>query len=151
MLLHTIRGLFDLLKRNVVTNIGGMYQQRTRNPRHADQSASGFVPGDYRGRAEQAREVSSRHLLYVQEVLEEVRPGSSARGPSGGSGAIRGSRFARLAQGAATQGYSVTRGLFFLALVAHGAMQFAIGIALNTLDYRACRIPSCLCPVRSRT
>jgi GntR family transcriptional repressor for pyruvate dehydrogenase complex len=29
VLLHTIRGLFDLLKRNVVTNIGGMYQQRT--------------------------------------------------------------------------------------------------------------------------
>ena len=25
------------------------------------------------GRAEQAREVSSRHILYVQEVLEEVR------------------------------------------------------------------------------
>ncbi|KTC28688.1 transcriptional regulator PdhR, partial [Pseudomonas sp. ABAC61] len=25
VLLHTIRGLFDLLKRNVVTNIGGMY------------------------------------------------------------------------------------------------------------------------------
>ncbi|MGA3828212.1 FCD domain-containing protein, partial [Pseudomonas chlororaphis] len=26
VLLHTIRGLFDLLKRNVVTNIGGMYK-----------------------------------------------------------------------------------------------------------------------------
>ena len=25
------------------------------------------------GRAEQARDVSTRHLLYVQEVLEEVR------------------------------------------------------------------------------
>ncbi|MNO09101.1 transcriptional regulator PdhR [compost metagenome] len=25
------------------------------------------------GRAEQAREVSSRHILYVQEVLDEVR------------------------------------------------------------------------------
>jgi GntR family transcriptional repressor for pyruvate dehydrogenase complex len=25
------------------------------------------------GHAEQAREVSSRHILYVQEVLEEVR------------------------------------------------------------------------------
>ena len=29
VLLHTIRGLFDLLKRNVVTNIGGMYKQRS--------------------------------------------------------------------------------------------------------------------------
>ncbi len=47
VLLHTIRGLFDLLKRNVVTNIGGMYQQRTGNSRHADQSASGVVPGNY--------------------------------------------------------------------------------------------------------
>ncbi|WP_255969895.1 FCD domain-containing protein, partial [Klebsiella pneumoniae] len=28
VLLHTIRGLFDLLKRNVVTNIGGMYALR---------------------------------------------------------------------------------------------------------------------------
>ena len=29
VLLHTIRGLFDLLKHNVVTNIGGMYMQRS--------------------------------------------------------------------------------------------------------------------------
>lgn len=29
VLLHTIKGLFDLLRRNVVTNIGGMYAQRT--------------------------------------------------------------------------------------------------------------------------
>src|SRR5690606_6361639 len=28
VLLHTIRGLFSLLRRNVVTNIGGMYAQR---------------------------------------------------------------------------------------------------------------------------
>ncbi len=29
VLLHTIRGLFDLLRGNVVTNIGGMYNQRS--------------------------------------------------------------------------------------------------------------------------
>ncbi|KAF1024887.1 MAG: Pyruvate dehydrogenase complex repressor [Pseudomonas sp.] len=73
VLLHTIRGLFDLLKRNVVTNIGGMYQQRTETRDMLISQHRDLYQAIIEGRAEQAREVSTRHLLYVQEVLEEVR------------------------------------------------------------------------------
>lgn len=73
VLLHTIRGLFDLLKRNVVTNIGGMYQQRTETRDMLINQHRDLYMAIIEGRAEQAREVSTRHLLYVQEVLEEVR------------------------------------------------------------------------------
>ena len=73
VLLHTIRGLFDLLKRNVVTNIGGMYQQRAETRDMLINQHRDLYLAIIEGRAEQAREVSTRHLLYVQEVLEEVR------------------------------------------------------------------------------
>ena len=73
VLLHTIRGLFDLLKRNVVTNIGGMYQQRTETRDMLISQHRDLYLAIIEGRAEQAREVSTRHLLYVQEGLEEVR------------------------------------------------------------------------------
>ena len=73
VLLHTIRGLFDLLKRNVVTNIGGMYKQRTETRDMLISQHRDLYLAIIEGRAEQAREVSSRHILYVQEVLEEVR------------------------------------------------------------------------------
>ena len=73
VLLHTIRGLFDLLKRNVVTNIGGMYQQRTETRDMLINQHRDLYLAIIEGRAEQARDVSTRHLLYVQEVLEEVR------------------------------------------------------------------------------
>jgi GntR family transcriptional repressor for pyruvate dehydrogenase complex len=73
VLLHTIRGLFDLLKRNVVTNIGGMYKQRTETRDMLITQHRELYLAIIEGRAEQAREISSRHILYVQEVLEEVR------------------------------------------------------------------------------
>ena len=72
VLLHTIRGLFDLLKRNVVTNIGGMYQQRTETRDMLISQHRELYLAIVEGRAEDAREVSSRHILYVQEVLEEA-------------------------------------------------------------------------------
>lgn len=73
VLLHTIRGLFDLLKRNVVTNIGGMYKQRTETRDMLISQHRELYLAIIEGRADNAREVSTRHLLYVQEVLEEVR------------------------------------------------------------------------------
>jgi GntR family transcriptional repressor for pyruvate dehydrogenase complex len=73
VLLHTIRGLFDLLKRNVVTNIGGMYQQRTETRNMLISQHRELYQAIIEGRAEQARDVSTRHLEYVQEVLAEVR------------------------------------------------------------------------------
>ncbi|AMB87187.1 transcriptional regulator PdhR [Pseudomonas agarici] len=73
VLLHTIRGLFDLLKRHVVINIGGMYKQRTETRDRLISQHRELYLAIVEGRAEQAREISSRHILYVQEVLEEVR------------------------------------------------------------------------------
>lgn len=117
MLLHTIRGLFDLLKRNVVTNIGGMYQQRTETRDMLINQHRDLYLAIIEGRAEQAREVSTRHLLYVQEVLEEVRQEVQ--------------RVARAERRKGCNPPGLHRlGLLFLAFVAHGAMQLAIGIAL---------------------
>jgi GntR family transcriptional repressor for pyruvate dehydrogenase complex len=73
VLLHTIRGLFELLTRSVVTNIGGMYKQRTETRDMLIGQHRELYLAIIEGRADDAREVSSRHLLYVQEVLEEVR------------------------------------------------------------------------------
>lgn len=73
VLLHTIRGLFDLLRRSVVTNIGGMYKQRAETRDMLIDQHRELYLAIIEGRADDAREVSSRHLLYVQEVLEEVR------------------------------------------------------------------------------
>ncbi|EIK94006.1 Lactate-responsive regulator LldR in Enterobacteria, GntR family protein [Pseudomonas sp. M47T1] len=73
VLLHTIRGLFDLLKRNVVINIGGMYKQRTETRDMLISQHRELYQAIIEGRAEEAREISSRHILYVQEVLDEVR------------------------------------------------------------------------------
>lgn len=73
VLLHTIRGLFDLLKRNVVTNIGGMYKQRSETRDMLIGQHRELYLAIIEGRAQDAREVSSRHILYVQEVLEEAR------------------------------------------------------------------------------
>ncbi|BAP43430.1 FCD domain-containing protein [Pseudomonas sp. 21LCFQ02] len=73
VLLHTIRGLFDLVRRNVVINIGGMYQQRSETRDMLIAQHRELYEAIIEGRAEDARSVSSRHLMYVQEVLEEVR------------------------------------------------------------------------------
>ncbi|MCY1499740.1 Pyruvate dehydrogenase complex repressor [compost metagenome] len=73
VLLHTIRGLFDLLKRNVVTNIGGMYAQRSETRDMLMNQHRALYEAIIEGRAEEAREVSSRHIHYVQEVLSEAQ------------------------------------------------------------------------------
>jgi GntR family transcriptional repressor for pyruvate dehydrogenase complex len=73
VLLHTIRGLFDLLKRNVVTNIGGMYAQRGETRDMLMQQHRELYEAIIAGRAEEAREAANRHLSYVQEVLAEVQ------------------------------------------------------------------------------
>lgn len=73
VLLHTIRGLFDLVRRNVVINIGGMYKQRAETRDMLIEQHRELYEAIVEGRAEEARSVSSRHLMYVQEVLQEVR------------------------------------------------------------------------------
>ncbi|AJE20257.1 GntR family transcriptional regulator [Azotobacter chroococcum] len=73
VLLHTIKGLFDLLRRNVVTNIGGMYAQRGETRDMLMQQHRELYEAIIAGRAEDARAIASRHIHYVQEVLAEVQ------------------------------------------------------------------------------
>lgn len=73
VLLHTIKGLFDLLKRNVVTNIGGMYAQRGETRDMLMRQHRELFEAIIEGRAEEARQIASRHIHYVQEVLSEAR------------------------------------------------------------------------------
>ncbi|MFV3306023.1 FCD domain-containing protein [Pseudomonas sp. NY15181] len=73
VLLHTIRGLFDLLKRNVVTNIGGMYAQRDETREQLMRQHRELYEAIVGGHAEAAREISQRHIDYVQEVLAEAQ------------------------------------------------------------------------------
>ncbi|WP_150306150.1 FCD domain-containing protein [Pseudomonas saliphila] len=72
VLLHTIRGLFDLLKRNVVTNIGGMYAQRTETRDMLMKQHNELYRAIMAGKPDAARELSDQHIHYVQEVLADV-------------------------------------------------------------------------------
>lgn len=71
VLLHTIRGLFDLLRRNVVTNIGGMYAQRSETRDMLMGQHRELFEAIIERRADDARSISDRHIHYVQEVLAE--------------------------------------------------------------------------------
>lgn len=73
VLLHTIRGLFDLLKHNVVTNIGGMYLQRGETRERLREQHRALFEAIIEGRADEARERASLHIDYVREVLEEAQ------------------------------------------------------------------------------
>jgi len=73
VLLHTIRGLFDLLKRNVVTNIGGMYKQRTETRDMLITQHRELYLAIIEGRAEQAPGSFQPTHSVCAEVLEEVR------------------------------------------------------------------------------
>ena len=69
VLLHTIRGLFDLLKRNVVTNIGGMYAVRSETRDMLMQQHRELYEAVIQRRAADARDIVHRHISYVQDVL----------------------------------------------------------------------------------
>ena len=73
VLLHTIRGLFDLLKHNVVTNIGGMYLQRSETRDRLREQHQALFEAIIERRAEAARDLSHQHIHYVQEVLAEAQ------------------------------------------------------------------------------
>jgi len=71
VLLHTIRGLFDLLRHNVVTNIGGLYLQRSETRERLREQHHALYQAIIEGRAEEARRCSQLHIDYVQAVLIE--------------------------------------------------------------------------------
>lgn len=71
VLLHTIRGLFELLKRNVVTNIGGLYALRSETRDQLMEQHGELYRAIIERRAEDARTISDRHIHYVRDVLAE--------------------------------------------------------------------------------
>jgi len=71
VLLHTIRGLFDLLKRNVVTNIGGMYALRGETRLMLVEQHQQLFDAIMQGRADDAKRIASEHITYVQDVLAQ--------------------------------------------------------------------------------
>ena len=71
VLLHTIRGLFDLLKRNVVTNIGGMYALREETRDMLMTQHRSLYEAIMERQPEAARRMANQHIDYVQEVLTE--------------------------------------------------------------------------------
>ncbi len=73
VLLHTIKGLFDLVRRNVVTNIGGMYALRGETRQMLAEQHERLYRAIVDGRAEDARRCASEHIDYVQEVLAQSR------------------------------------------------------------------------------
>ncbi|MGO1749976.1 MAG: GntR family transcriptional regulator [Marinobacter sp.] len=84
VLLHTMRGLFDMLKRNVVTNIGGMYELRDESRERLVNQHSALFNAIMESRPDDARHFASEHIGYVQEVLansreEEVRMARAQR------------------------------------------------------------------------
>lgn len=70
--LHTMKGLFDLLKRNVVTNIGGLYQRDpdTREQLRAQHAAilAAILAGD----ADAAKASAEQHIHFVEAVLGQA-------------------------------------------------------------------------------
>ncbi|NLZ77898.1 MAG: FCD domain-containing protein, partial [Gammaproteobacteria bacterium] len=67
-----IRGLFDLLRKNVVTNIGGMYMQRKETRDMLITQHRALYQAIQTGDAEQARALSNQHIEYVCDVLAEI-------------------------------------------------------------------------------
>ncbi|HAF55344.1 MAG TPA: transcriptional regulator PdhR [Thauera sp.] len=73
VLLHTIRSLFDLVERNVVTNIGGMYTQGEGVRETLLSQHEALYKAIIDRRADDARRVAGEHLDYVQHVLAQAK------------------------------------------------------------------------------
>lgn len=72
VLLQVMRMLFDLVKHNIVTSIGGLhtYSKKTRDKLMQQHKA--LYEAIRQGEAEQAKLAVSLHLDYVRTVLEEI-------------------------------------------------------------------------------
>lgn len=71
VLLHTIRGLFNLLRINVVTNIGGMYARENQTRSELMDQHRLLFEAIIEGRADDARYFAGQHIQYAQRVLSE--------------------------------------------------------------------------------
>lgn len=71
ILLHTIRGLFSLLKTNVVNTIGSMYAQEKQTRSELMEQHRLLFEAIIEGRADDARHFAGQHIEYAQNVLSE--------------------------------------------------------------------------------
>lgn len=71
VLFHTTKGLFDLLQRNVITNIGGLYLRGDTRERIMAQHTAIFR-AIIDSKPETAQAESHTHLRYVQTILMEM-------------------------------------------------------------------------------
>lgn len=71
ILLHTMRNLFNILKRSMVSNIGGMYAREAEAREDLRAQHQALFEAIMAGRAEDARNIASGHIEFVQQVLSE--------------------------------------------------------------------------------
>lgn len=71
VLLHTVRGLFELFERNVMANISDMMSQRDETRAMLFKQHQALFNAIMQGDAELARRASNQHIEYVREVLTE--------------------------------------------------------------------------------
>lgn len=71
VLYHTTKGLFDLLRRNVITNIGGLYLRGDTRDRILEQHTA-IYEAIMESKPDSAQQASHQHLRYVQTVLMEM-------------------------------------------------------------------------------
>lgn len=73
VLLHTMRSLFDMLKHNVVTNIGGMYELQSETRERLVSQHQALFNAIMNARPDDARRFAGEHIRYVQDVLIDNR------------------------------------------------------------------------------
>lgn len=71
VLLHTMRGLFTLLEKNIVENLTHLFERDNSRSQLLEQHQA-LLDAILSGDAEQARQCSHQHLAYVEEGLLEL-------------------------------------------------------------------------------
>ncbi|WP_334312377.1 FCD domain-containing protein [Marinobacter sp. SS21] len=71
MLLHTIRGLFNLLQQSIVENLDQLFERDNSRSQLLKQHQA-LMDAILAGDAERAQQMSHEHLVYVEEGLLEL-------------------------------------------------------------------------------
>jgi len=71
VLLHTMRNLFNMLKHNIVTSIGGLYAKETGTRQGLLEQHRQLLQAITEGRATEARAIAGEHIAFVQKAISE--------------------------------------------------------------------------------
>ena len=71
VMLHTMRNLFNMLKNNIVTNIGGMYSKEAKTREGLIDQHQRLFDAIMEGRADDARRIAAEHISFVQQTISE--------------------------------------------------------------------------------